>query len=860
MAQWEIYSIHDIVQKIHDDIVVLPVIQRNLVWDEDKMELLFDSLIKGNSFGGIMALEDEKGSQPLFAFRRFSREGEIQDSDLPDVLNRTTFLIIDGQQRLQTFYMGLTGSANGKSLYFNLFSQGDFEFEFARQASDLTVMKREDGNETSALWYLVRDLYARLSKTHDAFKVGKEIASNHNIQDTQSKELISSNVVDFYSKVFILNTLGISNVNIDKENPDLERRRMVELFRRLNDGGTRLSALDLAASSLKGFDYRLEAFLRRDIPRYADIGFGQDEVVKLLFLLRDNSSKEVTDIAREDADFAVANADRILKTLDVVRQLLIDAELYQYYRSGGRSVIPLYFVAYHIFHKDLPTERLSNLYTNYDTNNPDFTNLKRWLYLSILNGVFSRGKGWIPYRTGVNKILNIVRQYRGTLFPTDQIFAMYEAHPLVFSRELSVQRLPQWDMSFVFYLIYGCRSLAGRDIDHIQPKSLLEAAQAPSEKIHSVSNFQLLDEDTNRAGKRAKELKEWIKDWGEAERSQYLSRHLIPQTPELWSLDHFDEFLNQRSQMIIEKIQQAIPSQSFQAQATSQPQGQALASKPWPVPVKTGAATLTNKQRDPEAWLNGVADDKGYGKEFRQIVDAARSLGLYARFQNAWWVVMITPPNKRNQYLFEFGTELSNWICHDRIAHYLDLPVELVKEKLDFGTPLQRQDVGLWIENLSSLFSAKKADHTSKDVADQADSSGLPLYSAMAVATDDDLEVLKNNLPDELRNHPILSDHTTWDDYFVDNKYGGPTWSRRISHELDLAGIYTIADMALLVMVLGLRVSHKKSWGNIYVFDRTFPTKPKPTLRTKNFGPWSWKMTLSRLQSGGFNWQEYVVK
>ena len=44
MAEWEAIKIHDVIRDINDNKVVLPVIQRNLVWDEEKMELLFNSL------------------------------------------------------------------------------------------------------------------------------------------------------------------------------------------------------------------------------------------------------------------------------------------------------------------------------------------------------------------------------------------------------------------------------------------------------------------------------------------------------------------------------------------------------------------------------------------------------------------------------------------------------------------------------------------------------------------------------------------------------------------------------------------------------------------------------------------------
>jgi len=61
MANWESYRISDIIADIDEKKFVLPVIQRRLVWEEEKMELLFDTLLKGDSFGGIMVIKEEKG-------------------------------------------------------------------------------------------------------------------------------------------------------------------------------------------------------------------------------------------------------------------------------------------------------------------------------------------------------------------------------------------------------------------------------------------------------------------------------------------------------------------------------------------------------------------------------------------------------------------------------------------------------------------------------------------------------------------------------------------------------------------------------------------------------------------------------
>ena len=254
-------------------------------------------------------------------------------------------------------------------------------------------------------------------------------------------------------------------------------------------------------------------------------------------------------------------------------------------------------------------------------------------------------------------------------------------------------------MTFAFYLIYNRHSTIGRDIDHIQPKSLLQQANISAQKIHSLSNYQLLDEGTNRGDKRAKELNKWLANWKEAELNQYLERHLIPLDPNLWLLDNFDAFLSERSKTIVEKIQQAIPTGSkepHKIQSTS-PQMEK------PIKIGPGAAQLTKSQRDPEKWLSEVADQNGCGQEFTQLVQAARSVGLYARFQNNWWVVKFTPKNNRSLGLFEVGADLKIWIGTSAIATYLNSTIDEVKKKLDFGDQLEIKDVPQWIENLNRI-------------------------------------------------------------------------------------------------------------------------------------------------------------
>jgi len=397
MAIWKTYRVADAVTEIDEEKFVLPVIQRSLVWTEDKMELLFDTLLKGDSFGGVMVIEEEKDTKPLFNYRPFTKDGNFILSRQIDSLKQQQFFVIDGQQRLQTFYIGLKGTINGKVLYFDLFSDYnlEYEFKFEKDENKLPKISKEniDRKIQEHFWYPVKTLLEKLKNTGKYKQVVKEIIDKHGITDDLKKDHIEENILSFYENVLNSETLGISKVVINKSLPEIEnRQRIVELFRRLNDGGTRLSSFDLVASILKGFSWEMEGFLKEMLEKYQDIGLTQDNLIKLIFLLQDNHNKEMASIEATDAEFAIKNRERIKATIKAIKDFLECSKTLDYYKEGNRSFIPLFFISYHLFHKDIDNNALMNYFNNYETGNADFPLMKRWLYHSLINGVF-RSKG-----------------------------------------------------------------------------------------------------------------------------------------------------------------------------------------------------------------------------------------------------------------------------------------------------------------------------------------------------------------------------------------------------------------------------------------------------------------------------------
>jgi uncharacterized protein with ParB-like and HNH nuclease domain len=116
--------------------IVLPAIQRDFVWSEDRVTMLLDSIMRGYPVGIVLLWETYNEIQ----FRRFDQDYK---PGTPNTFHDNTKLtklkvVLDGQQRLQSLYVALYGTYSGKSLYFDVlsgrdtddFRQEKFDFEW----------------------------------------------------------------------------------------------------------------------------------------------------------------------------------------------------------------------------------------------------------------------------------------------------------------------------------------------------------------------------------------------------------------------------------------------------------------------------------------------------------------------------------------------------------------------------------------------------------------------------------------------------------------------------------------------------------------------------------------------------------
>ena len=110
------------IKKVLDNIAsnkyVLPAIQREFVWSPEQICKLFDSVMQGYPFGEFLFWRIQPERSADYRYYGFVREYHQRDNphcpDLGPLPNQEIIVVLDGQQRMTAFNIGLRGSMSVK--------------------------------------------------------------------------------------------------------------------------------------------------------------------------------------------------------------------------------------------------------------------------------------------------------------------------------------------------------------------------------------------------------------------------------------------------------------------------------------------------------------------------------------------------------------------------------------------------------------------------------------------------------------------------------------------------------------------------------------------------------------------------
>lgn len=576
MAYQTPITIASAISKIKDREYILPAIQREFVWSAEQIEMLFDSLMRDYPISTFLFWKVKKEKVADFQFYEFVREyHQKKNPHNPKAVlseNQDRTAVLDGQQRLTSLYIALAGylarkapyykwdSPNAfpkKKLYLNLLDpaediERDYEFKFLKPDNAAA--------DTNKFWFECSEIMSIDAPK----KLGKYLVK-HGLSDSSKYsakqiEFASDTLYEFFDvvhKKMVISFFEETSNELDK---------VLQIFIRINSGGTKLSYSDLLLSIATAQWTERDA--REVVHEFVDdinkigggFAFDKDNVLKACLVLMDLDVKFKVD------NFKKANMDKIDKHWDAI-SLAMESAVRLLHKLGynrdnfgaTNAVIP---VAYFIFKNDFEVTIV-----NHASREEDRKAIREWLARVLLKGTFGGQPDSI-----YPKMRELINKHLGR-FPLKEIIDNYagQRKSISFTEE-DIENLLEREYgkrgtySALTLLYPGLDSSFNYHQDHIHPKSAfhkkrLKKAGLDAEEIeyfqdwfNTLANLQLM-QDTDNIQKNDKPFKQWLESKypSQADQKAYLLQHYIPSDVSL-ELTDFREFLDSRWDTLKQKF------------------------------------------------------------------------------------------------------------------------------------------------------------------------------------------------------------------------------------------------------------------------------------------------------------------
>lgn len=243
--------VYDVMKALKQGVYRIPNIQRGYEWDQARVLKLLDSVMSGYPIGAIMVWQPSEEIRKDVPTRNFVQHFDTTQDYLnqpPHPSDQDAYLVLDGQQRLQSLFISFFGSYNKQQVYLNLIQipteqdgDADYGFEFlsheeAKDRPELTSLDELVNLDLEDIYLFVENL---IKKIIDADKSKKD-----NIETLRNN--INTNLLRFRNKFNEKAVLLFQEVD-KRHNYD----HVLEIFERVNSAGMVLTKSDLMFSTLK---------------------------------------------------------------------------------------------------------------------------------------------------------------------------------------------------------------------------------------------------------------------------------------------------------------------------------------------------------------------------------------------------------------------------------------------------------------------------------------------------------------------------------------------------------------------------------------------------------------------------------
>jgi uncharacterized protein with ParB-like and HNH nuclease domain len=246
--------VYDVMLALKNGTYRIPNIQRGYEWGQDRVLKLLDSIMSGYPIGAIMVwkpTDDIRNEIPTRTFVQSYDSTQDYLTEAPHPSNSDAYLVLDGQQRLQSLFISFFGSYNQKRVYLNLAQipsdqdgDTDYGFEFLEVSETESrpemvplgkLISLDIDDEYEFVEALIEKLALDISNTQDKAQSATELRNSMNNNIRRFKNRFNERLVLLFQEVD------------KKHNYD----HVLEIFERVNSAGMVLTKSDLMFSTLK---------------------------------------------------------------------------------------------------------------------------------------------------------------------------------------------------------------------------------------------------------------------------------------------------------------------------------------------------------------------------------------------------------------------------------------------------------------------------------------------------------------------------------------------------------------------------------------------------------------------------------
>lgn len=389
----------------------LPAIQRPFVWETDQIVRLFDSLMQSYPISSFLFWDLEaknRDSWEIYNFVKDFKFGEIHDEKIDTSNNDDITLVLDGQQRLTSLMIGLKGTyivrlknhrKNNPNawvrqcLFLDLLKDSKPETEeeedyfedisYGFKFYDETLPPR---NSSTKFWFKVsdilncydQDIYDELHDTllEQAGSISRE-----------QKRVFRTNLDRLYRVIW--KDDSISFYTEKSQSYD----KVLDIFIRANDGGTKLSKSDLLMSmvTLKWSELNardeinhLILDLNNELESENDVN--RDFILRSSLLLSElDFLFKIQNFTKDNLSLIEMNWPNIKKALDMSFRVVNLFGIAKHNLTSLNAVMAIVYYVYGLILRGRAEKMLAN---------PENLELIRhWLGSALLNGIFGGQAG-----------------------------------------------------------------------------------------------------------------------------------------------------------------------------------------------------------------------------------------------------------------------------------------------------------------------------------------------------------------------------------------------------------------------------------------------------------------------------------